>query len=115
MITKTNIYVVLEYWLTEADWDDLHYRNAESNLHEDETWGESPERSGPNMFAFTTKELADECIAIRKKSYADQVKASEKHEWADCESDCVLCRIRKDETTYSYETKEVDFIKEENN
>ena len=113
MITKTNIYVVLEYWLTEADWDDLYYRNAESNLDEDETWGESPERSGPNMFAFTTKELADECVAMRKKSHEDHVKASEKHEWTeDCESGCTLCDTRRNEKTYSYETKEVDFIKE---
>jgi len=113
MITKTNIYVVLEYWLSDEDWTDLHDRNSHSDLHEDEFWGESPERSGPNMFAFTTKELADECIAMRNKSYADHVKASKEHEWADCGSDCVLCRTRMNEKTYSYEIKEVDLIKEE--
>ncbi len=110
MITKETVYVVLEYWLTDADWDNLR-----DHYSDDELYYVTPEKSGPNMFAFATKELADECIAMRKKSHEDHVKASEEHEWADCESDCVLCRTRMNEKTYSYEIKEVDLIKEECN
>ena len=115
MITKETVYVVLEYWLTEADWDALQYEDSHSTLHQDETWGKSPEKSGPNIFVVTTRELVNKFLYTRKEAYADHVKASEEHDWADCESDCALCDTSRNEKTYSYEIKEVDLIKEECN
>jgi len=113
MITQEPIYLVFEYWLTDADWRDLHDRNAESNLHEDEYWHDEPQKSGPNMFAFTTKELANECIAMRKEAYKDHLKASEEHNWEECEEyHCTYCEDRRNEKTYSYEIKETNLIKE---
>ncbi len=110
MITKETVYVVLEYWLTEVDWDNLR-----DHYSDDELYYVTPEKSGPNVFVVTTRELVNKLLYTRKEAYADHVKASEEHDWADCESDCALCDTRRNEKTYSYEIKEVDLIKEECN
>ena len=111
------IYIVLEYWLTDADWDDLRYRNSHSDLHEDEHWYDTPKKSGPNIFAVTTRELVNKLISTRREAHKDHVKASEEHNWEDCKTDnCTLCDTRRpgNETTYSYEIKEVTLVKENN-
>ena len=110
----STVYVVLEYWLTESDWDDLYDRNSHSSLHEDEYYNQSPQESGPNLFAFVTKELADKHVVMLTESYSLHVKNAEEHNVMECaEDDCSLCWTRRDEKTYSYVIKEVNLTEHE--
>ncbi len=111
----SNIYIVLEYWLTESDWDSLHDMQSYSTLHQDELYNESPQKSGPNMFAFTTKELADKHVVMLTEAYSLHVKNAEKHDVMECEDNinCSLCCTRQNEKTYSYVIREVNLIEHE--